>query len=275
MRYAQPSEDEGANSKKETNLLQVGLITIGQSPRTDITNGFREILEPYDVEIVETGVLDGLTFDQVRAQYWPGHSEEAATIYVSRMRDGTEVKLLKSHVYRGVQQRITELESECDLIVVLCTGTFDGLSAAVPVVFPDEVLHERVRTLGIARRLHVIAPTAEQKPFLTAKWATAVDKLSFTSSSPYQEFYLADVVADISASRPEGVVLDCMGYRSEHKARILDSFLQADLEIDYQVAEEINRGDVPIILPQETVANYVHSLLDTDQRLSTKNVEGQ
>lgn len=145
----------------------------------------------------------------------------------------------------------------------------------MPVVFPDEVLHERVRTLGIARRLHVIAPTAEQKPFLTAKWATAVDKLSFTSSSPYQEFYLADVVADISASRPEGVVLDCMGYRSEHKARILDSFLQADLEIDYQVAEEINRGDVPIILPQETVANYVHSLLDTDQRLSTKNVEGQ
>ena len=75
MRYAQPCEDEGANSKKETNPLQVGLITIGQSPRTDITGGFREILEPYDVEIVETGVLDGLTFDQVCAQYWPGHSE--------------------------------------------------------------------------------------------------------------------------------------------------------------------------------------------------------
>lgn len=275
MTYAKPIEDGGVNSKRETNLLRVGLITIGQSPRTDITNSFREILEPCDVEIVETGVLDGLTFDQVRAQYWPGHSEEGATIYVSRMRDGTEVKLLKSHVYRGVQQRITELESECDLIVVLCTGTFDGLSSSVPVVFPDEVLHERVRALGIATRLHVVGPTAEQKPFLTTKWAAAVDNLSFTISSPYQEFHLADVVADISASRPEGVVLDCMGYRSEHKARILDSFLQAGLEIDYQVAEEINRGDVPIIVPQETIAKYVRGLLDTDQRLSTEDVEGQ
>ena len=275
MRYAKPSEDGGVNSKSEINLLQVGLITIGQSPRTDITNGFREILEPCDVEIVETGVLDGLDLDQVHAEYWPGCPEEGATIYVSRMRDGTEVKLLKSHIYRGVQERITELESECDLIVVMCTGTFDGLSSSVPVVFPDEVLHERVRALGITTRLHIVSPAVEQKPFLTAKWAAAVSKLSFTISSPYQEFHLADVVADINANRPEGVVLDCMGYRSEHKAKILDSFLQADLEIDDQVAEEINRGDVPIILPQQTVAIYVRGLLDTDHRPSTEDVEGQ
>lgn len=269
MKYAKTNEDGGAHSKREAHPRQVGLITIGQSPRIDITKGFRETLEPYDVEIAETGVLDGLTLDQVHAEYWPGESDEGDTVYVSRMRDGTEVKLLKGRVYVGVQQCVTELESICDLIVILCTGTFDGLKSSVPLVFPDEVLHQRVKELGITKRLHIVGPTAEQEPFLAAKWSAAVDELSFTISSPYQEFHLADAVVGISVSRPEGVVLDCMGYRSEHKASILDAFRQADLEIVRQVADKVNLGNVPVIVPQETVAEYVGGLLNTAQPLST------
>lgn len=261
MRNTKACNSNTTHPKKEIKHSQVGLITIGQSPRTDISRGFREILEPYGVGIAETGVLDGLTFDEVRTRYTPNRSEDDATVYVSRMRDGSEVKLLKSRVYLGVQQRISELEPECDLIVVLCTGTFHGLDSTVPVVFPDQILQERVRNLGIATQLHVVAPAAEQKPFLTSKWTSTVDKLSFTVSSPYQEFRLADVVGDISASQPEGVVLDCMGYRSEHKAMILESFLQTDAEVDYQLATKITQGNVPIILPQETVAKYVRNIL--------------
>lgn len=273
MKYATTNEDVGAHSKREAHPRQVGLITIGQSPRIDITKGFREALEPYDVEIAETGVLDGLTLEQVHSEYWPGEADEGVTVYVSRMRDGTEVKLLKSRVYVGVQQCVTELESICDLIVVLCTGTFDGLKSSVPLVFPDEVLHQRVKELGITKRLHIVGPTAEQAPFLAAKWSAAIDKLSFTISSPYQEFHLADAVVDISASRPEGVVLDCMGYRSEHKARILNAFLHEDLESDEQVAKEVSRGDVPVIVPQETVAEYVGGLLNTAQPLSKEEID--
>ena len=261
MRNTKACSFNRAHPKKGIKHPQVGLITIGQSPRTDVSRGFREILEPYGVGVVETGVLDGLTFDEVRTKHTPNRSEKDAIVYVSRMRDGSEVKLLKSRVYLGVQQRLSELEPECDLIVVLCTGTFHGLNSTVPVVFPDQILHEHVRNLGIVTKLHVVAPATEQKPFLTSKWTTTVDKLSFTISSPYQKFRLADVVGDIRASQPEGVVLDCMGYRSEHKAMILESFLQTGAEVDYQLATKITQGDVPIILPQETVAKYVRNLL--------------
>lgn len=265
MKYAEHKSTEEAPSEAKDRQCRVGLITIGQSPRTDITDGFRDALEPCDVDIVEAGVLDGLTLDQVRAKYWPSYEGEGETIYVSRMRDGMEVKLLKNLVYVGVQQRISELEAECDLVVVLCTGTFDGLRSSVPVVFPDEVLHRAVRKLGIAKRLHIVGPAAEQKPFLTAKWSDAVDKLTFTISSPYQDFHLDSVVSDIGKNRPEGVVLDCMGYRSEHKSSIVNCFLQTDVGIDRGVGEEVNQGDVPVILPQEAVAEYVLGVLARDQ----------
>jgi protein AroM len=39
--------------------MKVGALTIGQSPRTDITSEIRDILGS-DVTILESGVLDGL-----------------------------------------------------------------------------------------------------------------------------------------------------------------------------------------------------------------------
>lgn len=257
MMQTEPTIQNNANGK--SSAFQVGLITIGQSPRTDITGGFREILEPYGVKITESGVLDGLTFDQVRDQYWPRSTDSVETIYVSRMRDGTEVKLLKSLVQRGVQQRISELESACDLIVVLCTGTFKGLRSSVPLIFPDQVIKECIRELGLTERLHVIAPTAEQKPFLTAKWDTVVRNLTFSISSPYQRFNLVDVANEINASRPEGVVLDCMGYRKEHKETIFSFFHEGNRQINDSFSNKIVKGEVPIVLSQEVVADFVRN----------------
>lgn len=247
------------NSNGKGGAFQVGLITIGQSPRTDITGGFRDILEQYDVKIAECGVLDGLSFDQVRDQFWPRSTDSSETIYVSRMRDGTEVKLLKGLVQKGVQERITEMESTCDLIVVLCTGTFKELHSSVPLIFPDQVIKECVRELGVTERLHVIAPASEQKPFLTAKWDTVVRKLTFSISSPYQTFNLVDVANEINASRPEGIVLDCMGYRKEHKETIFSFFHEGNRKINDSFSSKIVQGEVPIILSQEVVANFAYN----------------
>ena len=68
-------------------MKKIGMLTIGQSPRTDILPGLMEILGK-DIEIVEAGALDGKTMEDVKKI--PLRVEDY--ILVSRMRDGTEIR---------------------------------------------------------------------------------------------------------------------------------------------------------------------------------------
>ena len=66
------------------------MLTIGQTPRDDITPMFKEILGP-DFEIMEAGALDGLSLKDVKGiEILPGDY-----VLVSRMGDGAEVKIKK------------------------------------------------------------------------------------------------------------------------------------------------------------------------------------
>lgn len=221
---------------------KIGLLTIGQSPRTDITDNFTNL------DFIEGGALDGLTQDQVQRDFapQPGDASAGHTIYVSRMADGTEVKLLKSAVARGLQRRIDEISDLCDSIVVLCTGTFEGLNSTAPLVFPDEVLRRIVVDGDMGGYLHVVMPAAEQQPFLEGKWQSVTKRLRFSNASPYQPFPAADVAQSILANgRPDGIVLDCMGFRIEHKEALANALSAA------------GEKDIPIILPQQAVPEYV------------------
>ena len=73
--------------------MKVGTLTIGQSPRTDVIPGIRDVLGP-NIEIVEKGALDGLDLEDVK-KFYPGPNDY---ILVTRMRDGTEVKIAEKHV---------------------------------------------------------------------------------------------------------------------------------------------------------------------------------
>jgi protein AroM len=225
--------------------MTIGLLTIGQSPRVDITGNFAGF------DFVEGGALDGLSLDAVHRDFAPGPDDVAAghTVYVSRMADGTEVKVLKSAVSRGLQQRIDEIAGDCSAIVVLCTGTFEGLRSPVPLIFPDEVLRRAVVDGGLGAHLHVVMPAAEQRPFLEGKWEPVTQRRSFSSASPYQPFPAAEVARSVLRDgTPSGVVLDCMGFRTEHREALAAALAEA------------GASDLPIILPQRAVPEYVAGL---------------
>ena len=65
-------------------MTKVGLITVGQAPRSDVVPDMAAILGG-DVEIVEAGALDGLT----RAQMEPLAPEGDDEILVTRLADGS------------------------------------------------------------------------------------------------------------------------------------------------------------------------------------------
>ena len=45
--------------------IKVGMVTIGQSPRNDVTSDIKDILGP-KIETIECGALDELTLEDVK-----------------------------------------------------------------------------------------------------------------------------------------------------------------------------------------------------------------
>ena len=132
----------------------VGLVTIGQSPRSDVVPDMAAILGP-GVEIREAGALDGLTHAEVEALAPSGDDE----ILVTRLRDGTPVFLGKPKIVRLVEERIAALERDgASLTALLCTGAFPRLRATRPLIQPQPVLLGLLRGMSWPGRLGVLTP---------------------------------------------------------------------------------------------------------------------
>jgi len=80
--------------------LKVGLLTIGQSPRQDITSDLPE--SPSSLEIIEAGALDDLSAEQIESL----KPKESETVYVSKLRNGSEVLVAKERLAPLLQEKI-------------------------------------------------------------------------------------------------------------------------------------------------------------------------
>ena len=74
-------------------MKRLGLLTIGQTPRTDFVSEISDILGK-GINIVEKGALDGLTRDEVQS-FYPGEQDETL---VTKLADGTSVKVADKYI---------------------------------------------------------------------------------------------------------------------------------------------------------------------------------
>src|SRR5258705_7069819 len=86
-------------------MTKVGLITVGQAPRSDVVPDMAAILGG-DVEIVEAGALHGLTREQIAPLAPEGDDE----ILFTRLADGSSFFLGKSKVIPRIQAKNAALE---------------------------------------------------------------------------------------------------------------------------------------------------------------------
>jgi len=104
--------------------VRVGMITIGQSPRLDVTLEIKDILGPR-IEIVECGALDGLSPEEIN-ELKPSKSEY---ILVTRLRDGTTVRVSREKIIDRMNRCIRKIENNVEIVVILCTGEFPMLKS--------------------------------------------------------------------------------------------------------------------------------------------------
>src|SRR6202158_444652 len=102
----------------------LGTLTIGQAPRFDVVPIIDRHV-PAEIRRVHRGVLDGLSSAEIAAR---DGAESGEPALVTPLPDGCAVELSRRRMRDGVESSLTALEAEgCDVILLLCTGTFDGL----------------------------------------------------------------------------------------------------------------------------------------------------
>ncbi len=197
----------------------IGMLTIGQTPRVDLLPALNEILGD-EYEIIEAGALDGLSLEDVRG------IEVLSDDYilVSRMRDGTEVKITKRFVIPRVQEKITELEEKgVRLTVIMCTGAFPQYESKGLVVTPQEVLKGVLNGSLNKGKLGVVYPTEEQMPGAQSDFGSADVETYADVTSPYEGSEGLEALAKrLSAQNLDLILLNCFGFSSGLKKYIAE-----------------------------------------------------
>jgi protein AroM len=199
----------------------LGTLTIGQAPRLDVIPIIDRHV-PTEVRRVHRGVLDGLSPGEIAARYRPAPGE---AVLVSRLSDGSEVELSRRRMREGVQQALLALEAEgCAVILLLCTGTFEGLECrSAWLVEPDHIIPGMVAGLVERRQLGILVPIAGQIETEAGKWAGLARRPIFAAASPYTsapEAVCAAGAALISRGAA-ALLLDCIGFTERHRTALL------------------------------------------------------
>ena len=189
----------------------IGFMTIGQSPRTDVVPEIMKILGEHEISYVEAVALDDLSREDIERDLRP---EPGDIIYVTRLRDGGEVKISKKKLLPLLEKKIRELEKKSDIIAILCSGEFSDFESIKPIVYPDKILKGIASSIGYRGRTAVLIPAKEQIDYAREKWSTYFKDLVIIPVSPYTSS-LKDFEEIRERIRRENigfVIMDCIGY---------------------------------------------------------------
>lgn len=200
--------------------MKIGAVIIGQSPRVDIIPEICEVLGP-GVEIVERGALDGLSLKEVNS-FYPG---PPGPILITRMKDGTEVKVSKKHVVTRLKKCILELEGEgVEISILLCTEDFPEIESKNILLRPDRVLQSMIKAILSKGTLGVIVPSLDQIQATKKKWGSPGFSVVVGAISPYTgtEKKIIEIAGKFKNLKVDLIILDCIGFNRMTQAVFRD-----------------------------------------------------
>jgi len=187
--------------------MKVAFITIGQSPREDVMSEIRPYLT--GIEYFEIGLLDDLGEDEIASL----RAEEGELEYVTRLRDGREVRASKKKL-EAILKRKLEKISHIDLAVMLCTGEFD-VAPPIPIIYPWRIMASIVKSLN-PQKLGVIVPLNSQIDYARRRWSSFAKSLKIISWPPYR----SERPRISELSDRQLIIMDCIGYALEHEEEV-------------------------------------------------------
>lgn len=198
----------------------LGTLTIGQAPRPDVVPIIEQHV-PAHTRLIHRGALDGLTRAEIADRFAPDLGEAAL---ITRLHDGASINLSRARMRDAVQTSLRDLETDgCDVILLLCTGTFTGLECRRAwLVEPDHIIPATVAGLVEDRQTGILVPIPGQIVSEAEKWRPLRRQPYFAASSPYDddEEMLLAAGGMLQAQGAEAIVLDCMGFTERHRSAL-------------------------------------------------------
>jgi protein AroM len=192
----------------------LGVVTIGQSPRSDMVPELINWLP--SVEVRERGALDDLSPAQIEALA-PTPGDETLT---TRLRDGSSVVIGRAGILPRLQAQIDILEAGgADAVLIVCTGEFPGFRHSRPLLLAGPLMTAGLSAIAGDSVIGVICPLAEQEQQSYEKFAHLEQKVKVAWATPYQPGVAAieEAARSLAADGAEILVLDCMGYTQAHR----------------------------------------------------------
>lgn len=221
-------------------LKRIGLITIGQSPRDDVTGDLYTLIgEP--VEFFERGALDGISITEIEKL----KPERNDFPLITRMRDGSSVVVGKRKIIPLIQDRIEELEdSGVEICALLCTEEFTEIKSKIIFLMPSKLLFNITVSLLQSGNILVFVPMKEQMEYSKKKWEKTGLHVSVEDLNPYKPQENFSKMEDLIRGKGADLVLmDCIGYSLELKKKIADIIKK------------------PVILPRSILGRIIKELL--------------
>ncbi len=191
--------------------VKVGLLTIGQSPREDIVPEIRPLLHPW-IEILEKGLLDGLTLEEIE-RLRPDAGEAPL---VTSLKNGRQVELSEKKMSSMLAKAIDSMQKEIRIraVGVFCTHDFPKRRFSLPVIFPFDYLKFLISRILNVKILGVVVPLESQVEMTKEKWEGSLveAKSPYAGGKSWQE-----IAKKFIAKNVDAVILDCIGYKIKDK----------------------------------------------------------
>jgi len=192
----------------------VAFVTIGQSPRDDM---LPEMLERIGsgIEPIEIGALDDLDDDAI-ARLAPKAGDHTL---VSRLRDGREVTIGKVWTRQRLVEIMDGLDRRgLDLIVLLCTGYFEGVRSRTLMVEAQRIVDYTVEAVSEdGRAVGVMVPLAGQMDEFHGRERGGASVV-MAHASPYSDGRFEDAARELA--KTDLIVMHCMGYTEAMRRRV-------------------------------------------------------
>ncbi|HOV39527.1 MAG TPA: AroM family protein [Spirochaetales bacterium] len=195
--------------------MKIGALTIGQSPRKDVTPEFLQALGK-DVELLQCGALDGLSQKEIE-QLAPGPGDY---ILVTRLNDGTEVKIAEKYIHERMKECAHSLvRAGAEFLVLFCTGEFPELEGECLLLKPDVLMEHVVPGILKKGKMGAILPSRDQIPLLGEKWKKTGLSIELSAASPYtgKEEDYRKAARELAEKGVDLIVLDCIGFNGTIK----------------------------------------------------------
>jgi protein AroM len=220
--------------------MNIGFITIGQSPRLDVLDDIISIFKTEHTTIHECGALDSLSLAEIMTLS-PKNKDDY--VLVTRLKDGKEVTVTRSGIIKHLQNCINELEIYNDIIVLLCTGEFPELKSKKLFIEPSVLLYNVVKSIASPEnKIGILVPSPLQVNELSEKWKD-FKNIKVYPISPYSSKIenFSSLAEKMDAY--DLIIMDCIGY---------------SIKMKNAIKEKWNK---PIILPRLLVADILNELI--------------